>query len=154
MSKKILISDFAQISCVEFLGPKYIKFWVSSKSESKNFFDPKGGPFYVKKIFVLDFSKILHVRFQGHKDKKFWVSSKLESKILFDSKGGPFYFKTKILSPILLKLCVSDPETISISNFNFYPHRTQFFSADPKGGPFYVKKIFVSDFSKILHVRS
>ena len=35
--KKILISDFAQISCVEFLGPKYIKFWVSSKSEMKNF---------------------------------------------------------------------------------------------------------------------
>ena len=35
--EKILISDFAQISCVEFLGPKYIKFWVSSKSEMKNF---------------------------------------------------------------------------------------------------------------------
>ena len=35
--KKIFISDFAQISCVEFFGPKYIKFRISSKSEMKIF---------------------------------------------------------------------------------------------------------------------
>ena len=28
--KKILISNFAQISCVEFLRPKYVSFWISS----------------------------------------------------------------------------------------------------------------------------
>ena len=53
------------------------------------------------------------------------------------------------LSLILLKLCVSDPKTISISNFNSYPNRRQIFFSDPKGGPFYVKKFFVSDFAQI-----
>ena len=32
MSKKI-VPDFAQISCAEFIGPKDVKFQVSSKSE-------------------------------------------------------------------------------------------------------------------------
>ena len=34
--KKKIIPDFAQISCAEFIGPKDVKFQVSSKSE--NFF--------------------------------------------------------------------------------------------------------------------
>ena len=49
---------------------------------------------------------------------------------------------------------MSDSQTISISNFNFHPNQRQKFFSDPKGGPFYVKKIFVSDFAKILYVRS
>ena len=52
MSKKNFVPDFAKILYVRLQGHKDQKFWVSSKSESENFFDPKGGPFYVKKIFV------------------------------------------------------------------------------------------------------
>ena len=62
-------------------------------------------------------------------------------KFFLIKRGGPFYLKKKILSLILLKLCVSDPETICISNFNSYPNRRQIFFSDPKGGPFYVKNI-------------
>ena len=49
--KKIFGSDSAQISCVKSLGHKDFKFWISSKSETKNFFFPKGGPFGIFLIF-------------------------------------------------------------------------------------------------------
>ena len=45
--KKFFVMDFAQISCVKSLGHKDFKFWISSKSETKIFFFPKGGPFDV-----------------------------------------------------------------------------------------------------------
>ena len=41
--KKFFVTDSAQISCVKSLGHKDFKFWISSKSETKNFFFSKGG---------------------------------------------------------------------------------------------------------------
>ena len=45
--KKFFVSDFAQISCVEFLGPKYASFWISSKSETNFFFGSEGSPLWI-----------------------------------------------------------------------------------------------------------
>ena len=126
----------------ETISNSYFNFHPNRRQ--KIFSDPKGGPFYVKKIFVSDFARILYVISQGHKDEKFWVSSKLESKSFFRSIGGTLLFQRFFLSMILLKICVSDPETLSILNFNFHP----------KGGPFCVKKIFVSDFNEIQNLKS
>ena len=87
--KKFFVSDSAQISCVKSLGHKDFKFWVSSKSETKNFFFPKGGPFDVflifeKKIFLSPILMkfkiwnpyglgISHMKFeQNRRQKNFW----------------------------------------------------------------------------------
>ena len=54
--KKNFVSDSAQISCVKSLGQKDLELWVSSKSETKKFIFPKGGPFDVFLIFQVSIS--------------------------------------------------------------------------------------------------
>ena len=88
------------------------------------------------------FLSLILLKFLGSK-----ILSFIKIGVKISIQRGTLLFQKKILSLILLKICVSDPETISISNFNFPPNRTQIFFADPKGGPFYVKKNFVSNFA-------
>ena len=131
--KKIFGSDSAQISCVKSLGHKDFKFWVSSKSETKNFFFPKvrtfdvflifkvsiswktsKGPWEKKNFFVSDSAQISCVKSLGYKNFKFWVLSKSETKKFFPKfsrkiqRGDPSMSKN-FLSPILLKFHVWNP---------------------------------------------
>ena len=52
MSKKVFVSNFAQISSVESLGPKDDSIWVSSKSEAKFFFGTEGHPMDFSPIYL------------------------------------------------------------------------------------------------------
>ena len=66
--QKIFISDFAQIFSVKSFGYKDFKFWISLKSETKNFWDKffiEGSPLWIfqeiQKIAI--FSKAIDEKF-------------------------------------------------------------------------------------------
>ena len=99
--KKIFGSDSAQISCVKSLGHKDFKFWISSKSETKKFFFPKGGPFDV-------FQEIETL------------------KIRKTSKVRPLK-KRNFFSPILMKLKIWNPYGLGISHMKFERNRSRKF---------------------------
>ena len=104
--KKIFVPDFAKILYVRSQGHKDQKFWVSSKSESKNFFDPKGGPFYFKKkilslillkIGVNDCETISISYFNFHPNRR---------QFFFLIQRGDPTMSKKFLSRILITFCV------------------------------------------------
>ena len=95
------------------------------------------------------------------KKLKYWPS-----KFWKIQRGDPSMSK-KFSSRILLKFYVAYPHAIRILIFEFHQNRRQKFFwrrrvpplkkiilKKPKGGPFYFKKIFVSDFAQISCVNS
>ena len=82
--------------------------------------NPKGGPFYVKKKFCLRFRSNFMCEIPRPKGFRIMSFIKIGDKKFFFPKGGPF------------------------DVFSDFPILN--FLKNSKGGPFYVKNVFVSDF--------